>query len=38
MCTMLGSTTQQTRVDLTYDNAAVGTSKPLIGGPVFSLV
>ena len=38
MCTMLGNSSYQTRVDITYDNSASGTTKPLIGGPVFSLV
>jgi hypothetical protein len=38
MCTLINNKTQQTQVTITYDDSISGTSKPLIGGPVFTAV
>jgi hypothetical protein len=38
MCAMVNNKTQQTQVTITYDDSIVGTTKPLIGSPVFTLV
>jgi len=38
LCTLLADHSQQVRVDMTYDNAATGTNKPLIAGPTFTAV
>jgi hypothetical protein len=38
LVTDLGTSGKQVRVDLTYDDSAVGTTKPLIGPPQFTLI
>jgi hypothetical protein len=38
LVTDLGTTGKQVRVDLTYDDSAVGSTKPLIGSPTFTLI
>lgn len=38
LCTLLADHSQQVRVDMTYDDAAIGTTKPLIAGPTFTAV
>lgn len=38
LVTDLGTTGKQVRVDLTYDDSVVGTTKPLIGSPTFTLI
>jgi len=38
MCTLVNNKTQQTQVTITYDDSISGTTKPLIGSPVFTAV